>query len=134
MFKIGDKVKIKEEIKHSDCGILDIVLKRLKQQVLTIKGIVNTVVLFEETDYMFHITQLYLYQEKNKDVTEKYSKMLKVFSADFILLKNYNDFSIFDDFKKLIENQNIRFINDIELLEELVLLINKGKIKIIEIL
>ena len=44
--------------------------------------------------------------------------MIEAFECDFNLPFNYNDFTMFDDLKRLIQNKNSRLIKDIELLQE----------------
>lgn len=67
-----------------------------------------------------------------KDVTKKYEKMINSFECDFNLPFNYNDFSMFDDLHRLIENKNERLIKDIELLQELSFGLRYGYLKIFD--
>ena len=69
---------------------------------------------------------------KQKDVTKKYENMIQAFECDFNLPFNYNDFTMFDDLKRLIQNKNKRLVKDIELLQELSFGIRYGNLKIID--
>ena len=69
---------------------------------------------------------------KAKDVTKKYENMIEAFECDFNLPFNYNDFTMFDDLKRLIQNKNKRLVKDIELLQELSFGIRYGNLKIID--
>ena len=70
--------------------------------------------------------------EKQKDVTKRYENMIEAFECDFNLPFNYNDFTLFDDLKRLIQNKNKRLVKDIELLQELAFGIRYGNLKIID--
>ena len=70
--------------------------------------------------------------DKQKDVTKKYENMIEAFECDFNLPFNYNDFTMFDDLKRLIQNKNKRLVKDIELLQELSFGIRYGNLKIID--
>ena len=70
--------------------------------------------------------------EKQKDVTKRYENMIEAFEGDFNLPFNYNDFTMFDDLKRLIQNKNKRLVKDIELLQELSFGIRYGNLKIID--
>ena len=70
--------------------------------------------------------------EKQKDVTKRYENMIEAFECDFNLPFNYNDFTMFDDLKRLIQNKNKRLVKDIELLQELSFGIRYGNLKIID--
>ena len=70
--------------------------------------------------------------DKQKDVTKKYENMIEAFECDFNLPFNYNDFTMFDDLKRLIQNKNKRLVKDIELLQELAFGIRYGNLKIID--
>lgn len=69
---------------------------------------------------------------KGKDVTKKYENMIEAFECDFNLPFNYNDYTMFDDLKRLIQNKNSRLVKDIELLQELSFGIRYGNLKIID--
>lgn len=69
---------------------------------------------------------------KQKDVTKEYENMIQAFECDFNLPFNYNDFTIFDDLKRLIQNKNERLVKDIELLQEFSFGIRYGNLKIID--
>ena len=69
---------------------------------------------------------------KQKDVTKRYENMIQAFECDFNLPFNYNDFTMFDDLKRLIQNKNKRLVKDIELLQELAFGIRYGNLKIID--
>lgn len=69
---------------------------------------------------------------KQKDVTKKYENMIQAFECDFNLPFNYNDFTMFDDLRRLIQNKNERLVKDIELLQELSFGIRHGNLKIID--
>ena len=69
---------------------------------------------------------------KQKDVTKRYENMIEAFECDFNLPFNYNDFTMFDDLKRLIQNKNKRLVKDIELLQELSFGIRYGNLKIID--
>ena len=69
---------------------------------------------------------------KAKDVTKKYENMIEAFECDFNLPFNYDDFTMFDDLKRLIRNKNKRLVKDIELLQELSFGIRYGNLKIID--
>ena len=58
--------------------------------------------------------------------------MIEAFECDFNLPFNYNDFTMFDDLKRLIQNKNERLIKDIELLQEFSFGIRYGNLKIID--
>ena len=70
--------------------------------------------------------------DKQKDVTKKYENMIEAFECDFNLPFNYDDFTMFDDLKRLIRNKNKRLVKDIELLQELSFGIRYGNLKIID--
>lgn len=70
--------------------------------------------------------------KKRKDVTKKYENMIQAFECDFNLPFNYNDFTMFDDLKRLIQNKNERLVKDIELLQEFSFGIRYGNLKIID--
>ena len=70
--------------------------------------------------------------EEVKDVTKRYENMIEAFECDFNLPFNYNDFTMFDDLKRLIKNKNKRLVKDIELLQELSFGIRYGNLKIID--
>lgn len=67
---------------------------------------------------------------KGYDVTNEYKNMINAFESDFNLAFYYNDITIFDDLKRLIENENPRLNKDIELLQDLSFGIRYGLIKI----
>ena len=69
---------------------------------------------------------------KQKDVTKKYENMIQAFECDFNLPFNYNDFTMFDDLRRLIQIKNERLVKDIELLQELSFGIRYGNLKIID--
>ena len=69
---------------------------------------------------------------KQKDVTKKYENMIQAFECVFNLPFNYNDFTMFDDLERLIQNKNERLVKDIELLQELSFGIRYGNFKIID--
>lgn len=71
-------------------------------------------------------------QIKRKDVTKKYENMIEAFECDFNLPFNYNDFTMFDDLKRLIQNKNERLVKDIKLLQEFSFGIRYGNLKIID--
>lgn len=71
-------------------------------------------------------------KSKRKDVTKKYENMIQAFECDFNLPFNYNDFTMFDDLKRLIQNKNERLVKDIELLQEFSFGIRYGNLKIID--
>ena len=58
--------------------------------------------------------------------------MIEAFECDFNLPFNYDDFTMFDDLKRLIRNKNKRLVKDIELLQELSFGIRYGNLKIID--
>ena len=70
--------------------------------------------------------------DKQKDVTKRYENMIEAFEGDFNLPFNYDDFTMFDDLKRLIRNKNKRLVKDIELLQELSFGIRYGNLKIID--
>ena len=70
--------------------------------------------------------------EEVKDVTKRYENMIEAFECDFNLPFDYNDFTMFDDLKRLIQNKNKRLVKDIELLQELSFGIRYGNLKIID--
>lgn len=72
------------------------------------------------------------FRNKTKDVTKKYENMIQAFECDFNLPFNYNDFTMFDDLQRLIQNKNERLVKDIELLQELSFGIRYGNLKIID--
>lgn len=79
-----------------------------------------------------NLIQLVEMLDKQKDVTKKYENMIEAFECDFNLPFNYNDFTMFDDLKRLIQNKNKRLVKDIELLQELSFGIRYGNLKIID--
>lgn len=79
-----------------------------------------------------NLIQLVEMLDKQKDVTKKYENMIQAFECDFNLPFNYNDFTLFDDLKRLIQNKNKRLVKDIELLQELSFGIRYGNLKIID--
>ena len=79
-----------------------------------------------------NLIQLVEMLDKQKDVTKRYKNMLEAFEGDFNLPFNYNDFTMFDDLKRLIQNKNARLLKDIELLQELSFGIRHGNLKIID--
>ena len=79
-----------------------------------------------------NLIQLVEMLDKQKDVTKKYENMIEAFECDFNLPFNYDDFTMFDDLKRLIRNKNKRLVKDIELLQELSFGIRYGNLKIID--
>lgn len=79
-----------------------------------------------------NLIQLVEMLDKQKDVTKRYENMIEAFECDFNLPFNYNDFTMFDDLKRLIQNKNKRLVKDIELLQELSFGIRYGNLKIID--
>lgn len=79
-----------------------------------------------------NLIQLVEMLDKQKDVTKRYENMIQAFECDFNLPLNYNDFTLFDDLKRLIQNKNKRLVKDIELLQELSFGIRYGNLKIID--
>ena len=72
--------------------------------------------------------------EYNKiDVTKEYENMIHSFECDFAIAFNYGDYSIFDDLRRLYENNNKRLLEDTEKLKELCFLLRYGKVKIYKI-
>ena len=94
----------------------------------------------KSSNYMLYVSyedvgnliQLVEMLDKQKDVTKKYENMIEAFECDFNLPFNYNDFTMFDDLKRLIQNKNKRLVKDIELLQELSFGIRYGNLKIID--
>ena len=79
-----------------------------------------------------NLIQLVEMLDKQKDVTKKYENMIQAFEGDFNLSFKYNDFTMFDGLKRLLQNKNKRLVKDIELLQELSFGIRHGNLKIID--
>ena len=79
-----------------------------------------------------NLIQLVEMLDKQKDVTKRYENMIEAFEGDFNLSFNYNDFTMFDYLKRLIQIKNKRLVKDIELLQELSFGIRYGNLKIID--
>ena len=87
---------------------------------------------YEEVGNLIQLVEMLDKQIKQKDVTKRYENMIEAFECDFNLPFNYNDFTMFDDLKRLIQNKNKRLVKDIELLQELSFGIRYGNLKIID--
>lgn len=87
---------------------------------------------YKEIGILIHMIDILDEQIKRKDVTKKYENMIQAFECDFNLPFNYNDFTMFDDLKRLIQNKNERLVKDIELLQEFSFGIRYGNLKIID--
>ena len=87
---------------------------------------------YEDVGNLIQMVEMLDKQIKQKDVTKRYENMIEAFECDFNLPFNYNDFTMFDDLKRLIQNKNERLIKDIELLQELSFGIRYGNLKIID--
>ena len=85
-----------------------------------------------ETNEITKLTNDFVSKDEQKDVTKRYENMIEAFECDFNLPFNYNDFTMFDDLKRLIQNKNKRLVKDIELLQELSFGIRYGNLKIID--
>ena len=94
----------------------------------------NKYMLILSYDYIGKLIQMVEMLDKQikKDVTKKYENMIQAFECDFNLPFNYNDFTMFDDLKRLIQNKNARLVKDIELLQEFSFGIRYGNLKIID--
>ena len=118
------------DFKCIDCiNAIDKVLKQSKEKEELNKS--------DESKEQSSMKYYNLYKEledkiKAKDVTKKYENMIEAFECDFNLPFNYNDFTMFDDLKRLIQNKNKRLVKDIELLQELAFGIRYGNLKIID--
>ena len=87
---------------------------------------------YEDVGNLIQLVERLDKQIKQKDVTKRYENMIEAFECDFNLPFNYNDFTMFDDLKRLIQNKNKRLVKDIELLQELSFGIRYGNLKIID--
>ena len=87
---------------------------------------------YEDVGNLIQLVEMLDKQIKQKDVTKRYENMIEAFECDFNLPFNYNDFTMFDDLKRLIQNKNKRLVKDIELLQELSFGIRYGNLKIID--
>lgn len=87
---------------------------------------------YEDIGNLIQMVEMLDKQIKRKDVTKKYENMIQAFECDFNLPFNYNDFTLFDDLKRLIQNKNERLVKDIELLQEFSFGIRYGNLKIID--
>lgn len=87
---------------------------------------------YEDVGNLIQMVEMLDKQIKQKDVTKRYENMIEAFECDFNLPFNYNDFTMFDDLKRLIQNKNERLIKDIELLQEFSFGIRYGNLKIID--
>lgn len=87
---------------------------------------------YEDVGNLIQMVEMLDKQIKQKDVTKRYENMIEAFECDFNLPFNYNDFTMFDDLKRLIQNKNERLIKDIELLQEFAFGIRYGNLKIID--
>lgn len=87
---------------------------------------------YEDIGNLIQMVEMLDKQIKRKDVTKKYENMIQAFECDFNLPFNYNDFTMFDDLKRLIQNKNERLVKDIELLQEFSFGIRYGNLKIID--
>lgn len=92
----------------------------------------------ETFDYMINfintMEQLHKYNKNDKqDVTEKFKDMINAFESDYNLAFYYEDTTIFDDLKRLIENKNSRLNKDIQLLQDLSFGIRYGILKIYKV-
>ena len=92
----------------------------------------NKYMLYVSYEDVGNLIQLVEMLDKQKDVTKKYENMIQAFECDFNLPFNYDDFTMFDDLKRLIRNKNKRLVKDIELLQELSFGIRYGNLKIID--
>ena len=86
---------------------------------------------YEDVGNLIQMVEM-LDKNKTKDVTKRYENMIEAFECDFNLPFNYNDFTMFDDLKRLIQNKNERLVKDIELLQEFSFGIRYGNLKIID--
>ena len=89
----------------------------------------NSYISYEDVGNLIQLVEML---DKQKDVTKRYENMIEAFECDFNLPFNYNDFTMFDDLKRLIQNKNKRLVKDIELLQELAFGIRYGNLKIID--
>ena len=87
---------------------------------------------YEDVGNLIKMVEMLDKQIKQKDVTKRYENMIEAFECDFNLPFNYNDFTMFDDLKRLIQNKNVRLVKDIKLLQELSFGIRYGNLKIID--
>lgn len=87
---------------------------------------------YEDVGNLIQLVEMLDKQIKQKDVTKRYENMIEAFECNFNLPFNYNDFTMFDDLKRLIQNKNKRLVKDIELLQELSFGIRYGNLKIID--
>ena len=87
---------------------------------------------YEDVGNLIQMVEMLDKQIKQKDVTKRYENMIEAFECDFNLPFNYNDFTMFDDLKRLIQNKNERLIKDIALLQEFSFGIRYGNLKIID--
>lgn len=104
--------------------IIEEIIKKYKKS--------NKYTLYLSYEDVGNLIQLVEMLDKQKDVTKKYENMIQAFECDFNLPFNYNDFTMFDDLKRLIQNKNKRLVKDIELLQELSFGIRYGNLKIID--
>ena len=87
---------------------------------------------YEDVGNLIQMVEMLDKQIKQKDVTKRYENMIEAFECDFNLPFNYNDFTMFDDLKRLIQNKNERLVKDIKLLQEFSFGIRYGNLKIID--
>lgn len=87
---------------------------------------------YEDIGILIQMIEMLDKRIKGKDVTKKYENMIEAFECDFNLPFNYNDYTMFDDLKRLIQNKNSRLVKDIELLQEFSFGIRYGNLKIID--
>lgn len=65
------------------------------------------------------------------DVTDKYKDMLESFECDFAVAKDNPDKYSLNNLQKLIESENHKILNDIDLLQELSFMLRHGQAQII---
>ena len=87
---------------------------------------------YEDLGNLIHMAEMLDKQINQKDLTKRYKNMIEAFACDFNLPFNYNDFTMFDDLKRLIQNKNERLVKDIELLQEFSFGIRYENLKIID--
>lgn len=113
--------------------------KELRERVKELKEKLNIEKEDEETfEYMISfintMEQLHKFNKNDKqDITEKFKDMINAFESDFNLAFYYEDTTIFDDLKRLIENKNSRLNKDIQLLQDLSFGIRYGIFKIYKV-